>query len=47
VIAQDLHEPSSLQQLREIGWTKARELAKVALREGERFVRKKAYVIGS
>ncbi|MGB7437800.1 MAG: hypothetical protein WBW49_20470, partial [Candidatus Acidiferrum sp.] len=25
------------QQLREIGWTKARELAKVARREGERF----------
>jgi hypothetical protein len=27
----------SKQQLREIGWTKARELAKVARREGERF----------
>ena len=25
------------QQLRQIGWTKARELAKVARREGERF----------
>jgi hypothetical protein len=27
----------SKQQLREIGWTKARELAKVARRDGERF----------